>query len=196
MDSMEMQSRLQDLMEIAGRDRTLVQWHEILALCEDLGHDGAWSNVKVEMEYWQRRLVAQKLQSAQAAPHTSAELASSDESAAIHEAWDKLLQTPSYVERDLRDVRMFIETQEEVLLHIEDDMRAGNFPVIGDLKSQRLGTSVSAQFDEQSGTLLIATDEAQVLLSALEAQALMCFLHSERDALYAALHKEVYSKYL
>lgn len=79
---------------------------------------------------------------------------------------------------------------------IEESLENGDFPEIEDLKSTRLGATVSAQFDETNGTLLLATNETQVLLSALETQALLCFLHDERDALYVAVHKEMHSKYI
>jgi hypothetical protein len=110
--------------------------------------------------------------------HTPEELASSAES--LTTPWDTLRATSGTIECDLADV----------MAHIEDSLASGDFPVIDGLTSQRLGATVSAQFDEQTGTLLIATNETQVLLSPLEAQALFCLLHSERDALYGVLHKE------
>ncbi len=90
---------------------------------------------------------------------------------------------------DLEMDNMRRDAFEDEAIAIQESIASGDFPEMSDLKSQRLGATVSAQFDETNGTLLIATNETQVLLSAMETQALLCLLHDERDALYVVLHR-------
>ncbi len=88
-----------------------------------------------------------------------------------------------------------MEQAQETAIAIQESIANGDFPDFEDLKSTRLGATISAQFDESNGTLLIATNETQILLSAHEVQALAVLLHDERDALYEVLHNEMHSKY-
>lgn len=74
--------------------------------------------------------IAAELAEASANPHRQSEwLAILEETAAVRE-WNKLLETPGYVERDLSQVRMFIEAQSDELVHIADDMRTGDIPLV------------------------------------------------------------------
>ena len=115
-----------------------------------------------------------------------------EEIAAIN-SWNKLLQEPSYVERD--------KTDEWV--HIEDDLRTGAIPLdqsiqtddMG-LSSVQIGPTLSVQCDAESGTLLLASDTAQILIaSAAEEGKLEQLLYERRCARYEALHRSFYGKY-
>lgn len=67
----------------------------------------------------------------------------------------------------------------DLLAHLEDDLRTGAFPVIEGLVSTRLSVEVAAQFDIESGELLLAGREEQFLLSQGEVQALLDFLYTQ-----------------
>lgn len=74
--------------------------------------------------------IAAELAEARANPRKQSEwLILLEETAAIRD-WNKLLETPGYVQRDLRDVRMFIEAQQEELVHIADDIASGDIPLV------------------------------------------------------------------
>lgn len=74
--------------------------------------------------------IAAELAEASANPRKQSEwLTILEETAAIRE-WNKLLETPGYVQRDLSQVRMFIEVQQEDLAHIADDIRTRDIPLV------------------------------------------------------------------
>ena len=60
--------------------------------------------------------------------------------------------------------------------HVVDDLRMDAFPEIEGLRSARLSEKLSAQYDEQEGTLLIASNDQQQLLTSDEVAALVVFL--------------------
>lgn len=64
------------------------------------------------------------------------------------------------------------------LADIEDDLRTGAFPEIEGLRSTRLSEQTYVQFDEQTGTLLIAGRDRQQLLERDEVETLVQFLQS------------------
>lgn len=64
------------------------------------------------------------------------------------------------------------------LADVEDDLRAGAFPEIEGLRSARLSKQTYAQYDEQTGTLLIAGLDWQKLLERDEVGNLATFLLS------------------
>lgn len=86
--------------------------------------------------------------------------------------------------------------ESDVEAHVEDDIRSGGFPEIEGLVSKRLDKECSVQFDREQGTLLIATNDTQILLDVKATSALANFLADEQHSLYAALLKELYSKYV
>lgn len=94
--------------------------------------------------------------------------------------WDKLLQSPGMIECDLSDV----------LVHIADSLASGDFPDIPGISNCCLSDSLSGQFDAQNDTLLLAGNDAQILLSVEEQEALFHELYARRDARYMALHQE------
>lgn len=62
--------------------------------------------------------------------------------------------------------------------HIEDDVRSGAFPEFEGLRSVRLSEQVYAQYDEHTGTLLVAGLDWQKLLERDEVEQLAKFLLS------------------
>lgn len=62
--------------------------------------------------------------------------------------------------------------------HIEDDLRTDAYPEIEGLRSARLSSETYAQFDSQTGTLLIAGLDRQQLLERDEVAQLVVFLQS------------------
>ena len=116
----------------------------------------------------------------QPTPHTPEELAIIDEEYDARTPWDKLLQSPGIIECDLADV----------WAHIEDSLANGDFPEIPGISNCRLSDALSGQFDEENSTLLLAGNDAQILLSLEEQENLFHELYARRDARYTALHQE------
>ncbi len=96
------------------------------------------------------------------------------------DAWDALERTPSYAQRDLRNIPMFAEAHGDAYLRVAESVASGD---LTQMPSCQLDMDASAQLDAQTGTLLIATNEEQFLLSAGATQALLCFLYDNRDAI-------------
>lgn len=67
------------------------------------------------------------------------------------------------------------ESWENILPHVEDDLRMNAFPEIEGLISSQLSDEKAVQFDAQEGTLLIA-GSVQQLLSRDEVSNLIAFL--------------------
>ena len=75
--------------------------------------------------------IAAELAEADMSPHRQSEWFTILEETAAVRDWNKLLQTPGYVERNMTDVRMFIETHvQDELAHIEDDIASGDIPLV------------------------------------------------------------------
>jgi hypothetical protein len=139
----------------------------------------------------------------QPAPHTPEELAIIDEEAVLTYAYERKLAAEEAACNEMLDHEEGIRT-DDLPQHLEDEgllewnkllQSTSSVPEMG-LSSQRIGLTLSVQIDSENNTVLLASDNAQILLSVQEQEQLEQVLYERRCARYEALHRSFYSKYI